>query len=135
MQSQRALASRNWPAAPRTQRSARRELETAMRFIGDSLGDPDLTIEKCAAAAGCSVSSLTKIFRRQLGVSPAKYIRDLRLEKALHLIQQGLSVRDTCEACGFGSTETFHRVFKVFVLTLQISFLELLFQIVPDVGH
>ena len=95
------------------QRSARRELETAMRFIGDSLGDPDLTIEKCAAAAGCSVSSLTKIFRRQLGVSPAKYIRDLRLEKALHLIQQGHSVRDTCAACGFGSTETFHRVFKI----------------------
>ena len=23
-----------------------------------------------------------------------------------------MSVKDTCEACGFSSTETFHRVFK-----------------------
>jgi len=94
------------------QRAARRELEKAMQFIEDSLGDPDLTIEKCAAAAGCSVSSLTKAFRRQMNTSAAKYIRDRRLEKALSLIRQGMSVRETCAACGFGSTETFHRVFK-----------------------
>lgn len=93
-------------------RAARRELEVSLQFIGDNLGDPDLTIEKCAAATGCSVSSLTKTFRRQLNTSVAKYIRDLRLENALHLVRQGLSVRDACETCGFGSTETFHRVFK-----------------------
>lgn len=92
--------------------AARRELETALQYIADSLGDPDLTIERCAAAAGCSTSSLTKTFRRQLNTSVAKYIRDRRLEKALHLMKQGMSVKDTCDACGFGSTETFHRVFK-----------------------
>jgi len=95
-----------------TRRAARRELETAIQYIGGHLEDPDLTIEKCAAAAGCSASSLTKTFRRQLGTTAAKYIRDRRLEKALDLIKQGASVKDTCRACGFGSTETFHRVFK-----------------------
>lgn len=93
-------------------RAARHELETALRYISESIGDPDLTIERCAAAAGCSVSSLTKTFRRQMNTSVAKYIRDMRLKKALDLIRQGMSVRDTCDTCGFGSTETFHRVFK-----------------------
>ncbi len=93
-------------------RTTRRELDSAMQYIGDNLSDPDLTIEKCAAAAGCSVSSLTKTFRRQLNTSVAKYIRDMRLEKSLHLIKQGMSVKDTCSSCGFGSTETFHRLFK-----------------------
>lgn len=94
------------------QRAARRELDMATQYIRDRLSDPDLTIERCAAAAGCSVSSLTKTFRRHLNTSAAKYIRELRLEKALELIKQGMSVREACEACGFGSTETFHRVFK-----------------------
>ena len=66
----------------------------------------------CADAAGCQPSALSKIFRRQLNVSVASYIRDARLTLALNLIKQDNSVKYTCEQCGFASTETFHRVFK-----------------------
>ena len=31
---------------------------------------------------------------------------------ALQLVRQGATVKSTCERCGFGSTETFHRAFK-----------------------
>ena len=70
------------------------------------------TLREDMADTGHNTGSLTKIFRRQLNTSVAKHIRDKRLEKALPLIKQGMSVKDTCEACGFSSTETFHRVFK-----------------------
>ena len=96
----------------RTVRATRRRFDQAVAFIDGSLSDPDLTVEACAAAAGCSVSALSKIFRRQMGVSAARYIREARLDRALRLIRGGSTVRETSETCGFGSTETFHRAFK-----------------------
>lgn len=98
--------------AERTVRITRKRFDQAVGFIAASLSDPDLSVEKCAAAVGCSVSALTKVFRREMNVSVAKYIREARLDMALKLVRQGSTVKTTCEKCGFGSTETFHRAFK-----------------------
>jgi len=98
--------------AERTVRATRKRFDQAVSFIAASLSDPDLSVKKCAAAMGCSVSALTKVFRREMNVSVAKYIREARLDMALKLMRQGSTVRNTCERCGFGSTETFHRAFK-----------------------
>ena len=98
--------------AERTLKATRRHFDEAIHYISEHLGEPGLSVESCASAVGCSVSALSKVFRRQLNTSVAKYIRDARLETALKLIRQGSTVKDTCEACGFGSTETFHRAFK-----------------------
>lgn len=94
------------------QRAARQQFDMAIAYIRENLADPSLTIEKCAAGAGCSVSALSKAFHRQMNTSAAKYIREQRLTKALELLQKGCSVGKTCTLCGFGSTETFHRAFK-----------------------
>lgn len=94
------------------QKAVRRQFDLALQYIADNLSDSNLTIDSCAAAAGCSASALSKLFRRQMNTSAAKYIRQKRLEWALELLQQGSSVGDTCIQCGFGSTETFHRAFK-----------------------
>ncbi len=93
-------------------KAVRQQFDTALQYIEDHLSDPSLTIESCAAAAGCSSSALSKLFRRQINSSAAKHIRHKRLELALSLLQQGCSVGDCCRKCGFGSTETFHRAFK-----------------------
>ena len=98
--------------AENSQKAVRKQFDTALHYINEHLADPGLTIDSCAAAAGCSASSLSKLFRRQMNTSLAKYIRQKRLELALTLLQQGHSVGDTCLQCGFGSTETFHRAFK-----------------------
>lgn len=98
--------------AENTHRAARRQLDDAVAYIGEHLDDSALTIEKCAAAVGCSVSALNKLFRRRMNTSIAKYIRDIRLEHAMELLHSGKTVGETCRACGFGSTETFHRAFK-----------------------
>lgn len=98
--------------AENSHRAARRQLDDALAFIEGQLDDPTLTIEKCASAAGCSVSALNKLFRRRMNTSVAKYIREARLERAMQLLHEGFPVGDTCLRCGFGSTETFHRAFK-----------------------
>lgn len=98
--------------AENVKKAGRRQFDTAIQYIADNLSDPGLTMDSCAAAAGCSVSALSKLFRRQMNTSAAKYIRQKRLELALELLQGGCSVGETCVRCGFGSTETFHRAFK-----------------------
>lgn len=95
-----------------SKKAVRKQFDAALRYIDEHLADPGLTIDSCAVASGCSASSLSKLFRRQMSTSVAKYIRQKRLEIALGLLQQGCSVGDTCLQCGFGSTETFHRAFK-----------------------
>lgn len=98
--------------AESSKKAVRRQLDAALRYIDEHLADPALTIDRCAAVSGCSASALSKLFRRQMNTSAAKYIRQKRLEMAMELLQQGLSVGDTCVRCGFGSTETFHRAFR-----------------------
>lgn len=95
-----------------SRRSTQLQLDTALQYIAQNLSDAGLTLERCAAAVGCSTSALNKLFRRQLNTSVARYIRETRLEKAFELLQGGLSVGQTSARCGFGSTETFHRLFK-----------------------
>ena len=92
--------------------AARRRFDEAVGFINRELADPGLTVERCAAAAGCSVSALAKLFHRHRDMSVAQYIRERRLEQAYELLREGCGVGQTCERCGFGSTETFHRAFK-----------------------
>lgn len=95
-----------------SRRSIQLQLDTALQYIAENLADAGLTLERCAAAVGCSTSALNKLFRRQLNTSVAKYIRETRLENAFQLLQSGSPVGETSTRCGFGSTETFHRLFK-----------------------
>lgn len=94
------------------QSAAKKQFDMALQYIESSLSDQNLTLESCAAHVNCSVSALSKAFRRQMNTSAARYIREKRLEKALELLHTGCTVGDTCVQCGFGSTETFHRAFK-----------------------
>ncbi len=93
-------------------KAVRHQFDRAVQYISENLSNAAMTIDSCATVAGCSTSALSKLFRRQLNTSAAKYIREKRLEQALLLLQQGCSVGDTCAQCGFGSIETFHRAFK-----------------------
>lgn len=95
-----------------SQNTAQRQFDKALQYIEASLSDQNLTLEACAAHVGCSVSALSKAFRRQLDTSAARYIREKRLKKSLELLHAGCTVGDTCVRCGFGSMETFHRAFK-----------------------
>lgn len=94
------------------QKAARARLDAALRYIDEHFTDPGITMEVCAAQAGCSVSALVKQFRRQMQSPVGKYIRAKRLELALRLLKEGCTVGETCEKCGFGSLESFHRAFK-----------------------
>jgi transcriptional regulator GlxA family with amidase domain len=93
----------------RPDREPFRELEG---WIADHVDD-DLSVPVLAARVGLSTRNFARMFRRQLGVTPAAYVEGLRIEAAKRLLETtSRGVADVARACGFGTVETMHRTFK-----------------------
>jgi AraC-like DNA-binding protein/mannose-6-phosphate isomerase-like protein (cupin superfamily) len=78
-----------------------------------------LTVSQLAALMFLSPSRFTEIFTRQVGVSPAAYIRRLRLERAQTLLRTTtLSITTIAQQVGFSDLAQFTRAFQaVFHIT------------------
>lgn len=86
-------------------------LEKAKRLIEDNIGRP----LKCAdVAQHCYLSEkqMNRIFQKQEGTTVARYIGQVRLEKACSLLTEtSLSLRQISEALAFQSEYYFHSFF------------------------
>ena len=58
---------------------------------------------------------LTRCFCKYAGVTPGKYLNQLRVENARLLLRQGHSVQFVSDACGFSNANYFARVFRRYV--------------------
>ena len=72
----------------------------------------DLTVQSLADYAEVSADYLSRQFRQMIGVPLHDYIQRYRISRALVHLQQGDSVGDISEKCGFSSLAYFSRVFK-----------------------
>ncbi|RWL75875.1 MAG: GlxA family transcriptional regulator [Mesorhizobium sp.] len=72
-----------------------------------------LTMADLAAAAGLSRRQVERLFRNDVGRSPCRYFRELRLEHAkLLLAQSAMPVLEIAVSCGFVSASHFSRCFR-----------------------
>lgn len=71
-----------------------------------------LTIEELEKVANMSKSSLHRMFKNELGVSPMEYVIRQRLAKAKELLVATRSVKESCFASGFADVNYFVRLFK-----------------------
>ena len=68
-----------------------------------------------ARVAGLSVEGLYRMFRARLGVSPARWVAELRVAEACRmLLQTNLSIEEIAAATGFPNRAYFSRVFRQF---------------------
>ncbi|HEX4160495.1 MAG TPA: GlxA family transcriptional regulator [Rhizomicrobium sp.] len=73
----------------------------------------DLSVETLAKVACLSARQFARIFRSETGMTPAKAIENLRLERARYLLQQSrLPVGVIAEEAGFGDRERMRRSFQ-----------------------
>ncbi|HWD76638.1 MAG TPA: DJ-1/PfpI family protein [Solirubrobacteraceae bacterium] len=82
--------------------------------LDDVARDPsaDHSLEALSERAGFSVRHLTRVFRRELGVTPGRYIERVRVEAAkLRLQRSDEPLASVAQATGFGSDETMRRAF------------------------
>lgn len=72
----------------------------------------DLSVEALAARSAMSPRNFARVFARELGVTPARYVSGLRLEAARRRLEQtSESMEEIASGCGFGSGELMRRSF------------------------
>lgn len=75
--------------------------------------DEPIGRERLAAQCGVSVRQLERLFRTDLGLSPAQYYLELRLVRARHLLRQTeMSVIQVAAATGFSSASVLSRAYR-----------------------
>jgi transcriptional regulator GlxA family with amidase domain len=87
-------------------------IDWAVVEIGRRMGD-GITVADLARAANLSQSRFGDLFSQQMGMSPGRYLRHRRLERARLLLQSTyLSVRQVMAAVGFNDPSHFSRDFR-----------------------
>ncbi|OPY90642.1 MAG: HTH-type transcriptional regulator CdhR [Syntrophaceae bacterium PtaU1.Bin231] len=95
-------------AAQATERKAILELQI---WMAEHLGER-ITVEQLAERAAMSPRNFARVFVRELGVTPARYVERLRLEAARHDLERtDKSLSEIAAVCGFGSAESMRRAF------------------------
>ncbi len=88
-------------------------IRPAIAHLEANCSDPNLSTADLAAISGISEVYFRKIFTALYGVSPAKYIRTVRIEKAKNLlIDESVSVSEAAELSGFVNLYHFSRTFR-----------------------
>jgi transcriptional regulator GlxA family with amidase domain len=72
----------------------------------------DLSLPALAAHACMPTRTLSRVFRRELGITPARYVERVRVEAASTLLAQArASVSTVARLCGFEHPENLRRSF------------------------
>lgn len=73
----------------------------------------DLSVAVLAERALMSPRNFARVFRAQIGMTPAAYVERLRVERARGLLESGDATIEVVAAeCGFGTVETLRRAFQ-----------------------
>lgn len=93
------------------QRAEREPLRDVQGWVLAHLERP-VTVEEMAARAGMSPRNFARAFRREVGVTPARFVERARVEAARRRLEESRAgVEEIADACGFGSAETMRRAF------------------------
>jgi len=110
-------------SAPVSQGTARRdEIRLAQDWIA---ADPsgDCTVESLASVAAMSPRHFARLFREQVGMTPARYVESCRVDLARTLLETSdLTVVEVARRCGVGDASTLHRLFERRLATTPASY-------------
>jgi transcriptional regulator GlxA family with amidase domain len=98
-------------AALSRQAAEREPIAELQAWMVDHL-DADLSVPALAERAFMSPRNFARVFRREVGATPAEYVERLRVERARLLLETTAEgVEAVARACGFGTVETLRRAF------------------------
>jgi transcriptional regulator GlxA family with amidase domain len=99
-------------AAPAWSPPSEREPVRAVQDVIHARPDADLSLTALARHAGMSERHLLRVFRREVGATPARYVETVRVDAARRLLEQTTSgVEHVARASGFGTAESMRRAF------------------------
>ncbi len=71
-----------------------------------------ISLDTAAEIAGCSRSTLTRLFREHTGAGFHAFLTAVRVDRACRMLQTGAAVSRTAQDCGFYDASHFVRAFK-----------------------
>jgi transcriptional regulator GlxA family with amidase domain len=99
--------SRKGEAAP----SGRSALQQVQRFIAAHPAD-DHSVDSLAARAGLSPRHFARLFRNEVGMTPAAWVETARVSAARRLLESGRDApKQVAVRCGFANADTLRRSF------------------------
>ncbi|MGE5181777.1 MAG: GlxA family transcriptional regulator [Acidobacteriota bacterium] len=109
---QRAGGQSQFSVQLAAQAAERRPLRDLQTFIADH-PRADLSVPALAARCAMSPRNFSRVFRRELGATPASYVEKSRLEAARRLLEGSeMSLDEVADAVGLGTAATLYRVFQ-----------------------
>lgn len=114
MESLRELALKLCEVVRNNKKSKNVELkESIIGYLESNFCDPGLTAARLSQDIGISEKYLYQFIKEQTGTTFAAYLEQLRMGRAEELLlTTGLSNTAVAEKSGFGSANTFYRVFS-----------------------
>ena len=89
------------------------KIQRSVDYIINNYKDPEITIGKVAAESFMSEVYFRKLFKKEYGISPRKYIIELRIQYAAGLIQTGYySLKEVALMSGYTDYKYFSTEFK-----------------------
>jgi transcriptional regulator GlxA family with amidase domain len=83
-----------------------------LSWMPDHLDD-DLSVAALARRLNLSERQFRRVFKTQVGVTPAEHVESVRLEAACRLLETTQSpIGHVARMCGFGAVETMNRTFR-----------------------
>jgi transcriptional regulator GlxA family with amidase domain len=73
----------------------------------------DLSIPAMAAQTHLSERQFSRVFKSEVGITPAEHVEAVRMEAACRLLETTLiTMEEIARSCGFGTPETMNRAFQ-----------------------
>ncbi len=97
-------------------------LKRPRQYVEQSYSGP-IPLEKAAGIAALESTYFSSYFRAQVGFTFTEWLRQVRVSKAIELIQaSNFSITDIGYKVGFGDLRTFERAFKKHTQMTPIEF-------------
>lgn len=73
----------------------------------------DISLAELSQSLGISPSQLSRLFHKEIGISPIEYLTNVRLEHSMQLLAMtNLGINEIASLCGFSNGNYFTKVFK-----------------------
>jgi transcriptional regulator GlxA family with amidase domain len=93
------------------QAADRQPIRELQAWVADHLA-ADLSVPSLASRAAMSPRNFARVFTREVGTTPARYVESTRVEAARRRLEESTEGVDTIAVrCGFGTAETMRRSF------------------------
>lgn len=90
---------------------SRLKVNEICNFVQMNYAD-DLTLEELSKIAGISKYHFIRLFTREVGTTPYKYLELTRINKAKKMLQNGISIIEVAISNGFSDQSHFTNLFK-----------------------